>query len=75
MTSKPKTLPRLHRIELYRDHKGEFRWRLRAPNRRVIADCGEGYTSRHGLRKAVTRFLAGTQATATVELPSFSEKR
>lgn len=30
--------------ELYRDAAGEYRWRLRASNGRVIADSGEGYT-------------------------------
>ena len=27
----------------YKDTKGEWRWRLKAPNGRIIADSGEGY--------------------------------
>ena len=27
----------------YKDHKGEWRWRLKASNGRIIADSGEGY--------------------------------
>ena len=27
----------------YKDHKGEWRWRLKAANGRIIADSGEGY--------------------------------
>jgi uncharacterized protein YegP (UPF0339 family) len=30
-------------FEVYRDGKGEYRWRARAANGRVIADSGEGY--------------------------------
>jgi len=27
----------------YQDNKGEWRWRLRASNGRIVADSGEGY--------------------------------
>ncbi len=30
-------------FEVYKDHAGEFRWRLRAMNKQVIATSGEGY--------------------------------
>lgn len=30
-------------FEIYRDNNGEWRWRLVARNRRIIADSGEGY--------------------------------
>lgn len=33
-------------FELYHDEKGEFRWRLRASNGRIIAACGEGYRNK-----------------------------
>lgn len=33
-------------FELYEDRKGEWRWRLRHDNGRVIADSGEGYGSK-----------------------------
>jgi len=33
-------------FQVYKDHKGEYRWRLRSSgNNKVIADCGEGYSS------------------------------
>ena len=32
-----------YRIEVYRDRKREYRWRLLARNRKIIADSGEGY--------------------------------
>lgn len=33
-------------IELYRDKQLQHRWRLRATNGRLIANCGEGYRRR-----------------------------
>ena len=29
--------------EYYKDHKGEWRWRLKAANGRIIADSAESY--------------------------------
>ena len=41
------------RFELYRDARGEWRWRLRVANGNVIADSAEGYSRRedceHGI--------------------------
>jgi len=44
MAKKAPTRGRLHKVEIYRDNRGEWRWRLRAGNGRIIADGGEGYT-------------------------------
>ena len=33
-------------FELYKDKRGEFRWRLRHQNGNVIADSGESYTTK-----------------------------
>src|SRR4051812_38626262 len=30
-------------FEVYKDHAGEYRWRLRTANKQVIATSGEGY--------------------------------
>jgi len=30
---------------IYKDNKGEFRWRYQAANHRTIADSGEGYNN------------------------------
>jgi uncharacterized protein YegP (UPF0339 family) len=41
------------RFELYRDHAGQWRWRLRHRNGNVIADSAEAYEHRsdaeHGI--------------------------
>jgi uncharacterized protein len=34
------------RFEVYKDGKGEYRWRLRTGNGQVIATGGEGYSSK-----------------------------
>ncbi len=34
------------KFELYKDKKGEFRWRLRHQNGNIIADSGEGYVTK-----------------------------
>lgn len=40
-------------FEIYRDAGGEWRWRLRAVNGRIVADSAEGYASRRNARRAV----------------------
>lgn len=35
------------RFRVYRDRKGEWRWRLIARNGRIVADSGEGYDRRN----------------------------
>lgn len=35
-----------YRGEIYKDKRGEFRWRVRAANGRIVADSSEGYVNR-----------------------------
>ena len=41
------------RYEVYKDGRGEWRWRLRAANHEIIATSGEGYKNKadclHGI--------------------------
>ena len=53
-------------FELYRDRNGEFRWRLKAGNGRILGQSSEGYQSRAGCLTAIERIRTGA-ATATVE--------
>jgi len=39
----------------YKDSKGEWRWRLKATNGRIIADSGEGYSSEQECKKDIER--------------------
>jgi len=43
------------RFELYRDKKGEWRWRLRARNGRIIADSGQGYRHKGDCRRMAAK--------------------
>ena len=53
---------RTAKLQIYRDAKREWRWRLRASNGRIVADSGEGYRRRAAVYEAVKRvrfILAG----------------
>jgi uncharacterized protein YegP (UPF0339 family) len=39
-----------HKIEVYKDDAGEWRWRMMSGNGRIVAESGEGYKER---RKAL----------------------
>ncbi|WP_227352912.1 HVO_2922 family protein [Haladaptatus salinisoli] len=40
-------------FELYRDARGEWRWRLVHDNGNIIADSGEGYERRETARNGI----------------------
>ena len=40
-------------FELYKDKAGEFRWRLRHENGQIIADSGEGYTTKDNAKNGI----------------------
>ncbi len=42
-------------FEIYEDNAGEYRWRARGGNDRIVADSGEGYDSRNGAERSVER--------------------
>jgi uncharacterized protein YegP (UPF0339 family) len=54
------------KFEIYRDHQGLFRWRLRAPNGQIIADSGEGYATRSNAKRAAENVRARI-ASAVIE--------
>ncbi|QHS17621.1 DUF1508 domain-containing protein [haloarchaeon 3A1-DGR] len=57
-------------FEVYEDNAGEWRWRLRHRNGNVLADSGEGYTSRSAAVNAVEsvkRDAPGAEETETDE--------
>ena len=41
------------KFQIYKDKKGEWRWRLVARNGRIVADSAEGYKTKWGAWKAV----------------------
>ncbi|WP_267643438.1 HVO_2922 family protein [Haloarchaeobius amylolyticus] len=40
-------------FEVYRDSASEWRWRLVATNGNIIADSGEGYTTKQGAKRGI----------------------
>ena len=40
-------------FEIYKDTSGDWRWRLRARNGRIVADSAEGYASKRNAKAAV----------------------
>ncbi|WP_458210808.1 HVO_2922 family protein [Haladaptatus sp. NG-SE-30] len=40
-------------FEVYQDKAGEWRWRLVVPNGNIIADSGEGYSSKQGAKRGI----------------------
>jgi uncharacterized protein YegP (UPF0339 family) len=46
----------------YKDAKGEWRWRLKASNGRILADSGEGYTTERECLDDIDRVKASKDA-------------
>ena len=42
-------------FRVFEDGAGEWRWHLRSANGRVVADSGEGYATKRGVRRAIDR--------------------
>jgi uncharacterized protein YegP (UPF0339 family) len=40
-------------FQVYKDNSGEYRWMLKAPNHKIIADSGEGYNTEAGCHKGL----------------------
>jgi hypothetical protein len=53
-------------FELYEDNAGEWRWRLRHANGNIIADSGEGYTTKDNARNGIESVKTNA-ADATIE--------
>ena len=53
-------------FEIYKDAKGEFRWRLKASNGQIVATGGQGYSAKADCKHAIESIMKNA-ATATVE--------
>jgi len=42
----------MHKFEVYQDKAGEWRWRF-SFNEKIMADSGEGYTSKQHAKRAL----------------------
>jgi uncharacterized protein YegP (UPF0339 family) len=48
---------RLPFFEIFTDEAGHFRWRFKAKNNKIVADSGEGYTTKQNLKKGMKTFM------------------
>ena len=53
-------------FEMYKDAKGEFRWRLKATNGQIIATGGQGYAAKADCKHAIES-IQKNAAAATIE--------
>lgn len=49
-------------FEVYRDAAGQWRWRLRAVNGRIVADSAEGYAAKRNAKRAVMSTLDAVES-------------
>lgn len=47
--------------EVYRDARGEWRWRAKAANHKIVSEGGEGYNNRMYARKVVASLFPGVR--------------
>jgi len=55
------------KFELYKDKKGEYRWKLLATNGQIIA-VGEGYTTKEAAKNGIASVKKNAPAAAVVEI-------
>ncbi|MCH7998059.1 MAG: DUF1508 domain-containing protein [Chloroflexi bacterium] len=50
------------KFQIFKDSAGEYRWRLRADNNKIIADSAEGYKAKSDCKHAIdlVKLLAPT---------------
>jgi uncharacterized protein YegP (UPF0339 family) len=65
-TSKEKKAEKTLTFEVYKDTKGEFRWRLKATNGQAIATSGEGYKAKADCTHAIELIKEGASK-ATID--------
>jgi len=52
-------MQRAYRIQIYNARDG-WRWRMLAPNNRIVAESGEAYTRKASASRAASRLIIGT---------------
>ena len=56
-----KSKERLSYFEIFTDDQGHFRWRFKAKNNKIVADSGEGYTTKQNLKKGINAFVSAVK--------------
>ncbi|MBB5870130.1 uncharacterized protein YegP (UPF0339 family) [Allocatelliglobosispora scoriae] len=55
------------KFELFKDVRGEFRWRLRSGNGEIIASSGEGFKARAGAENGIEAVKRDAASAPTVD--------
>jgi uncharacterized protein YegP (UPF0339 family) len=58
------------KFEMYKDARGEFRWRLKAANGQIIATSGEGYTTKASCDNGINSVKSNAPDAEVVEVQS-----
>jgi uncharacterized protein YegP (UPF0339 family) len=59
---------------VYKDRGGEFRWRLRAQNRNVLATSGEGYAAKRDCLASIESVKRAAADATVEEMPEAQPK-
>jgi uncharacterized protein YegP (UPF0339 family) len=54
------------KFQIYTDAKGEYRWRFRANNNKIVADSAEGYVNKSDCKDGI-EIVKNQAATATLD--------
>lgn len=54
-------VPSMYRFEIFKDNRGDWRWRLKAPNGPIVADSAEAYASKWNAKRAVRAIYKNTK--------------
>ena len=57
----------MSKIETYKDKRGEYRWRLRAGNSKIIAVSGEGFKTKRICSNSVANVIDSFRNVLKVE--------
>jgi len=60
---------------IYQDNAKKYRWRLKAGNGEIVADSGQGYTSKEGCKNGIAlvqAYAAGASVEDTTEAKSYA---
>ena len=58
------------KVEFFQDRAKEYRWRLKAPNGKIMATSGEGYKSKAGARDGFELLRDGAKSAAVMDKPA-----
>lgn len=55
------------KFELYKDAKGEWRWRLKASNGKIVADSAESYVNKSDCEHGISLVTSVNAETPVIE--------